>query len=111
MNVAMSIDSFAESYTLKRQAAGTSTGGRFTPSSTVTTSTIRAVVVPASGADLQKLASGLATGDVQAVYTRTALYANGLDKVVIGGADYQIEHVDDYDTQGAYVKALARRVQ
>ena len=102
------IATFAVNVTLRRRAAGTTTNGRHTLGA-VTSSTIRAAVVPASGKDLLRLPEGSRTRETKRVFTTTALQLEPADEISYAGALYEVATVADWNDQGAYYDALMIR--
>lgn len=104
------------SYEITRTAAGTwsETTGEYTPGAT-TTETIDAVVVPASGEQLQRLPEGLRSSSSIAVYTAVALKpaeANGApgDRLTWGGQVFEVQVVKPWNEAGGFCEAVAVRI-
>lgn len=110
------IDHFATgTYTVKRPAATTYTGGRRNAPST-TTFTVIAAVVPATGRQLERLPEGLRTNETKAMYAKGVLRAavegaQEPDVVEIDGADWQVANVKDWQPNGGFTEALVQRVK
>lgn len=100
-------------YPLTRGSAGSFVGGDYVPGATVAM-TIEAVIVPASGRQLERLPEGQRTKDVIAIYSPTELRTASVagapaDQVEWSGAQYQVQSVKAWNEAGGFFEALAVR--
>jgi hypothetical protein len=102
-----------QTFTVTRYAAGTYTEGGYVAGTTSTFS-IKASVQPVKGQELMRLPEGERLRDYLAVYTDTQLRSlqddKAPDRISIEGYTYEVVAVDDWMTEGGYVKALVARV-
>ena len=96
-------------YTVIRTVAGTLANGRYTPG-TQSTFSIKALAVPLSGIDLQRLPEGMRSRDCRTLFTSTALKTKepGFDPdiITIKGINYQVYQNQPWDDSGNYFKVL-----
>lgn len=107
------VDSMATgTYTVTRRAAEFA-GGDAVPTSSETL-TIKALVVPLSGRELQRLPEGLRSRELKAVYTTTDLRRGADDAlpdvVTVDGEDYEVQLVDDWQAPGGFLRAVVARI-
>jgi hypothetical protein len=102
-------------YQLARVTAGSwsQTTGEYTAGAT-TLSTIEAVIVPASGRQLQRLPEAQRSTEAIAIYTATALRtaeASGApgDRVTYGGRVFEVQSVKPWNEAGGFCEAIAVR--
>lgn len=115
MNFAAIFARLGQDVSMRRYPAPTMVKGRHTRGAPVE-STIRAVITPATGDDLQLLPEGERVSSAITVLTPEALEqpdaANGSgDQVQHGGDWYAIRHLEDWQGAAGYSKAIAVRVQ
>lgn len=102
--------------TVTRRAAGTRSGGFYTPGSSSTVTFDPAVVHPITGRELRALPEGYRTREPIAVYTtaalRTASEPDGTppDLVTWKGETYEVQAVEDWSSNGAFWRAVALKV-
>ena len=105
-------------HTWRRFAAGSAgTDGRFVEGS-ITTSTLRGSLQPATGDDLQTLPEGDRTKRVRVLYTATALRTvsqadrTSADQVTVDGDWFEVREVQPYGTTAlAHTRAILVAVQ
>lgn len=75
---------------------------------------LQGVIEPASQADLQVLEEGTRLSDVVAVYTKADVRigdsSNAPDVVLVNGARHVCLHIEDFRSNGNYVRVLAQRL-
>lgn len=104
MTPAAAIDAEAVSVTLTTQAAGAyDAGGNWVPGGP-SSSTIQAVIQPASGAALQDLPEGIRAEVLQIGWTRSAVALG--DEITYSGTEYRVLHVRDWSQYGFNKVAL-----
>ncbi len=104
------IEDFAAPLTLRRRASGGYAMGRFLEGA-ATDVTIRAVVVPSTGRDLNRVPEGLRTRVSVRVFSQSELRVGPPpDEFVYGGETYQLVHVAPW-TQGEFYDAMAVKTQ
>lgn len=113
MNAAQVIESLgAVSITRRRRSASTYTNGE-KDSQSGTTATIRGIIYPANGTDLQRLPEGTTIEDVRAVVTSSDLSCGPdrePDVLTFDSSDWQVEHVEPWSGFGtSFARALVRR--
>lgn len=114
MNLADTVLAFATDYTVKRRGPTLfgSDGKADAPS--VSTMTVKAMVHPASGEDLLRLPEGRRADRVVAAFTVEALRTAGAgaeaDLIVVDGQDFEVQHVESWDSLGAFWRSVAMRV-
>lgn len=109
-----------QSYTVTRYKVRGMTDGKLDAARVETTLTIKAEIQPASYKDLLRLDEGLRTSEVIVIFTKTQLMVLGEDAqknetkppdtIVYKNKTYQIERCEDWERQGNYWEALARKV-
>ncbi len=109
MSIGEIIGNFDESLSLRRRAAGSTALGRFTPGS-VTTTTISAVVVPASGRDLLRLPEGERASATIRVLIESELLATpgSPDELTFQGVTWVVKHVARWSI-GSFYDCLAQQ--
>lgn len=100
-------------YPVTRTAAGTYVGGSYVPGATVSL-TVEAVVVPASGRQLERLPEGQRSKDTIAIYSPTELRTASVDgppadRLTWQGASYEVQSVKPWNEAGGFFEALAVR--
>lgn len=100
-------------YTVTRRTASTYVAGRAVAGSS-STLTITASVQPASGRELERLPEGRRAKETRVLYTTTPLYVGGqgaayeADRIAIGGATWEVQHVEAWPAAGGYTRALVQ---
>lgn len=114
MDLSSVVLDFADDYVVTRRGPTMygSDGKADAPSST--TLTVKAVVHPANGRDLQRLPEGARADETIAVFTvaelKTAATANEPDLISVGGRSFEIVHVEPWDVLGNFFRCLAMRL-
>ncbi len=106
----------ASSYTLRRFAAGTVVGGRYTDGA-VTTSTVQASVQPTTGRDVAHLEEGQRQAVELKAYTQTLLRPTDqaatpkvqADELVIDGEAYEVVEVQQQRSIIPHYRVLLMR--
>lgn len=115
MDMAETIESFADVLEVQRTAPAYYVEGRALHAKAAST-TITAVVQPASARDTQRLPENLREVETIAVWCEFPLRgasvaaATPADRVVWDGRTYEVKTVESWKQLGNYVKALATRV-
>lgn len=93
--------------TVRRYDAAVFVNGR-AQARTYTDTIARASVQPISGADLKRLPEGFDPTDVKSVWVEFVMQDG--DTVIIGGAEHQVEKLEDWSLAGNYSKAIVRKL-
>lgn len=115
INVAPTIDRFASDYTVRRPGATTYVAG-FPQQASATTRTVRAMVRPATGRDLERLPEGDRANETKRIWATSELFGvdvqggRAADVFEIDGDDWELRVVWTSQPQGNYWSALAQRV-
>ncbi len=114
MDLSSVILDFASDYTVTRYTGvGSYSDGVHVPPAS-STLTVKAVVQPMSGRELERLPEGLRAGEVQVVYSLERLRAKAPnetpDQISIGGASWQVETSEDWQVLGNYYRSVVRKV-
>lgn len=98
-----------------RRAAATYVGGIAVPGATSTIVIPFAVIVPASGRDLQRLDVGRRSQETRTIYTADQLLvgaqagANEADLVNLDGVAWEVQLASEWDAAAGYCAAVMQR--
>lgn len=115
MNLSGVVDSLGTTTALAvtRRGAASIVNGLHVPGST-TSLQMTAVVVPASPEDTQVLPEGRRTERILQLFTKEPLQTPRIgvgagDLVAVAGESYEVLHVEDWTSSGAFCRSLAVR--
>jgi hypothetical protein len=108
------VSSMGTSYTLTRSPKATYVNGRLQPGGAPTESTIRAVVAPISGRELERLPEGMDTRELLQAFTVERLYTNSElyepDVLTVADEDYEVQQVEDWSPHGNFFRSIMTKV-
>ncbi len=108
------VDGFSTgTYSVERFGAGNYTDGLYTPSGSATLQ-VRAMVVPAGGAELQRLPEGDRLKEAYTVLSTAELKTNETvsqaDRITLPRGVFEVSTVEDWRDAGGFFKYLVTRV-
>lgn len=104
--------STSSSYAVTRTPKRTYAHGRAAPG-TPSTVTVRAMVAPVTGAELERVTQGREVDAVIQVFSVDPLYsgtaAHEADVIDVGGTLFEVQEVEDWTALGGFYRAVASR--